>query len=295
MSKSVLITGTSSGFGLLTAKTLAEAGYEVYATMRGTDGKNKDAATALRTWAGEGDRSLEVVELDVTDDASVAAAAKIVQEKSGGIDVLVNNAGIVSMGINEAFNVEDYKRIFDVNVYGPLRVTNAFLPKMREKGHGLIITISSIMGRIIIPFAGPYTASKWALEGLFETWRYELAPLGIDNVIIEPGAFPTEIGAKMNPPSNASVTGQYGPTQDAFNEWMSGFEQLFAGDTVPNPQDVADAVRKSIETPRGEREFRVIVDSLMADAPTAINTQYVGAQRQLLNALGMGGLEKIQK
>ena len=295
MKKSVLITGTSTGFGLLIAKTLADSGYEVYATMRGTEGKNQGAAQALRDWAAQRDRALEVVELDVTDDASVAAAAKTVLEKTGGIDVLVNNAGVLSVGFNEAFTIDDFHRVFDANVYGPFRVTNAFLPKMREKGDGLIISISSIMGRIVLPFAGPYTASKWALEGLFESWRYELAPLGIDTVMIEPGGFPTEIADKTGRPGNGEVMAQYGPTLEAFHQWTTAFGEMFSGDNVPDPQDVADAVKATIETPKGERTFRVIVDSLLPQAPTAINDQYVGAQRQLLEGLGMASLAEIRK
>ncbi len=295
MKKSVLITGASSGFGLLMSKTLAEADYEVYATMRDIGGRNSEAAKALGDWAAGADRSLEVVELDVTSDDSVATAAKTVLEKTGGLDVIVNNAGVLSMGFNEAFSNDDFQWVFDVNVHGPIRVTNAFLPKMREKGDGLLIAISSLMGRIVLPFAGPYTASKWALEGLFESWRYELNPLGIDTVIIEPGGFPTEITGKIGQPSNGEVMGQYGPTMEAFTRWTGAFEEMFSGDNVPNPQDVADAVKKSIETPKGERPFRVTVDTLMTGPTEAINIHNAGAQKQILDSLGMGALAELKK
>jgi len=292
---SVLVTGCSSGFGTLIARTLADNGYEVYASMRGIRGKNADAAASLSSWAAEGDRSLQVVELDVTDDASVAAAATAIQEKTGGLDVVINNAGVVTMGIGESFSIGDYSRVMDVNVYGPLRVTQAFLPEMREKGDGLLINVSSIMGQIVLPFAAPYTASKWALEGIFESLRYELNPLGIDTVMIQPGAFPTEIGSNAIPPSNPDVMGQYGPTAEAFNQWMSGFEQIFTGDNVPVPQDVADAIKTVIETPKGKRPFRVVVDTIVPDGPVAVNKAHDEAQAVLFETFGLSGLREMRK
>jgi len=294
--KSVLITGCSSGFGELTAKTLAEGGYEVYASMRDTEGRNAAAASALGDWAAAGDRSLDVVELDVTDEVSVRSAVKTVEEKSGGIDVVVNNAGAMAMGFAEAFSADEYKRIMDVNVYGPMRVTNAALPGMRARGDGLVILISSIMARIVLPFAAPYTASKWAAEGMFETYRYELNPLGIDTVVIEPGAFPTKLGDKAGQANGMSeLMEPYGPTTEALNVWLAGFGEMFSGDNVPDPQDVADAVIQSIETPRGQREFRVVVDRLMAVAPRAINDIYEQAQAGLLDAIGQGSLKQLKK
>jgi NAD(P)-dependent dehydrogenase (short-subunit alcohol dehydrogenase family) len=293
--RTVLITGCSSGFGELTAKTLAEGGYEVYASMRETEQRNAAAASALRDWAAAGDRALEVIEMDVTDDTSVATAVKKVEDSAGGIDVVVNNAGALSMGFAEAFSADEYKWIMDVNVYGPMRVTNAVLPGMRARGDGLVMLISSIMARIVLPFAAPYTASKWAAEGMFETYRYELNPLGIDTVIIEPGAFPTKMSDNSGQASGmAGLMEPYGPTTEALNTWMAGFGEMFSGDNVPDPQDVADAVIQRIETPRGQREFRVIVDRLMAVAARAINDTYEQAQAGLLDAIGQGGLKELK-
>jgi len=294
--KTVLITGCSSGFGELTAKTLAEGGHEVYASMRDVEGRNAAAASALRDWAAAGDRALEVVELDVTDESSVSAAVRRIEDKAGAIDVAVNNAGALSMGFAEAFSADEYKWIMDVNVYGPMRVTNAVLPGMRERGDGLVVLISSIMARIVLPFAAPYTASKWAAEGMFETYRYELNPLGIDTVIVEPGAFPTKMSNNSGQASGmANLVEPYGPTTEALNAWMVNFGEMFSGDNVPDPQDVADAVIQSIETPKGEREFRVIVDRLMAVAPRAINGTYEQAQAGLLDAIGQSGLKELKK
>jgi NAD(P)-dependent dehydrogenase (short-subunit alcohol dehydrogenase family) len=295
-SKSVLITGCSSGFGELTAMTLAEGGHEVYASMRDVGGSNAATATTLRDWAAAGDRSLEVVELDVTDDASVRAAVDNVEEKSGGLDVVVNNAGALVTGFAEAFGLDDYRWMMDVNVYGPVRLINAVLPRMRARGDGLLVLVSSVMGRLILPFAAPYTASKWAAEGMFESYRYELNPLGIDTVIIEPGPFPTKMGPNARPAGRMdALMDAYGPTADALRRWTAGFGEMFSGDNVPDPQDVADAVIKSIETPKGEREFRVIVDTLMAVAPRAINETYTHAQAGLLDAIGQAELKELRK
>jgi NAD(P)-dependent dehydrogenase (short-subunit alcohol dehydrogenase family) len=237
-----------------------------------------------------------VVELDVTDEASIRSAVNAIEETSGGIDVVVNNAGALSMGFAEAFSTEEYKWIMDVNVYGPMRVTNAVLPGMRARGEGLVILISSVMARVVLPFAAPYTASKWAAEGMFETYRYELNPLGIDTVIIEPGAFPTKMSNNAGQASGmAALMEPYGPTTEALNAWMVDFGEMFSGDNVPDPQDVADSVIKSVETPKGQRDFRVIVDRLMAVAPLAINDTYEKAQAGLLDAIGQSALKEIKK
>src|SRR5260370_15992712 len=139
MGEGILITGASSGFGRDTAETLHRAGHTVYASMRGVEGKNRAAAEALR------ELGIKTVELDVRDDASVEAGVKNVLA-AGEIDVLVNNAGIASAGVTEAFTAEQAKAIFDTNVIGLLRVTRAVLPSMRQQHDGLIINIGSVLG-----------------------------------------------------------------------------------------------------------------------------------------------------
>jgi len=142
MSKTILITGASSGFGRDTAETLFRAGHTVYASMRSAQGKNREAAEALRKLG------IKTVELDVSDDASVEAGVKNVLADAGKIDVLVNNGGIMSAGVTEAFTAEQARVIFDTNVIGLLRVTRAVLPSMRQQRDGLIINIGSILGRV---------------------------------------------------------------------------------------------------------------------------------------------------
>ena len=150
MSKTILITGASSGFGRDTAESLARAGHAVFASMREPQAKNRTHAQQLRN------QGIAVVELDVSSDASVDRAVKEVLERAGRIDVLVNNAGIASAGITEAFTADQAKVVFNTNVVGLLRTSRAVLPTMRVQSDGLIINIGAILGRVIFPFFGIY-------------------------------------------------------------------------------------------------------------------------------------------
>jgi NADP-dependent 3-hydroxy acid dehydrogenase YdfG/predicted lipoprotein with Yx(FWY)xxD motif len=204
MSKTILITGTSSGFGRDTAETLRRAGHTVYASLRGAEGKNPEAAEALRKLG------IKTVELDVSDDASVEAGVENVLAEAGRIDVLVNNAGIASAGVTEAFTTEQAKAIFDTNVIGLLRVTRAVLPSMRQQHDGLIINIGSILGRVTFPFTGIYGASKFAVEALTDSLRYELSQLGVEVVEVQPSAYPTNFFTNIQTPARTDVTESYG-------------------------------------------------------------------------------------
>src|SRR5215813_316921 len=155
MSKTILITGTSTGFGRDTAETLAHAGHRVFASMRDVAGHNRLPAEAARA------KGLDVVEIDVTDDASVERGVASVLERAGRLDVLVNNAGIGSAGISEAFTTDQLRALFDVNVFGVQRTLRAVLPGFRRQGEGLVVNIGSILGRLTFPFFGLYGASKF--------------------------------------------------------------------------------------------------------------------------------------
>jgi len=183
--RSILITGATSGIGRDAAMRLAGAGHLVLA-----GGRRPDALAALARASGG---RLEPVVLDVTDAASIAAARAQVERRTGarGLDVLVNNAGFALPGPMEVLAEQDLRRQFDTNVFGLLAVTRAFLPAMRERGHGRVVNVGSLMGRVSMPLLGAYTASKHAVAAISEALRMELAPFGITVVLVEPGAVRT--------------------------------------------------------------------------------------------------------
>jgi NAD(P)-dependent dehydrogenase (short-subunit alcohol dehydrogenase family) len=185
MAKRILITGANGGFGKLMFDTLAAKGHKVVAAMRDTGGRNKNAADQFK-------KTGEVVEIDVTVDSSVKSGVAQAIQVAGGLDVVINNAGTGVIGLQEAFTPEDLKKIFDINVFGVHRMNRAVLPHMRKNRSGLLVHISSLLGRITVPFYGPYNASKWALEALAENYRSELSGFG------SPGSKPGPESAKCS-------------------------------------------------------------------------------------------------
>lgn len=259
MTKVVLITGASSGFGWLTSRTLLERGYDVVATMRQADGRNRAAAEELAAFAAGTAGSVLVLELDVTSDESVETAVSEALERLGRIDVAINNAGSSMSGLAEAFTAAELRDLFEVNLFGAQRLNRAVLPSMRAAGSGLLIHISSTFGRFVVPFVAPYTATKWALEALAESYSLELAGTGVDVAIVEPGAFDTGHAARIVPPADQERASSYGDISRVSGAmWASFVERLEAA--APDPQDVADALLGLIEAPAGSRPLRVVVD-----------------------------------
>lgn len=188
----VLITGSSSGIGRAAAIAFARKGWRVFASMR-----RPETAADLRDEAQHRGWALTTPQLDVDDDASVQpAVAAVLAETGGRLDVVINNAGFYTYGPLEETSSDELRAQLETNVVGVHRVTRAVLPAMRARGDGSIVTIGSISGRVAIPVAGPYHASKWALEGMIETLRYELLPFGIRVTLIEPGPFRTALHHK---------------------------------------------------------------------------------------------------
>src|SRR5260370_27979367 len=222
MPKTILITGTSTGFGRDTAETLARAGHTVVASMRDPQAKNRENAETLRK------QGIEVVELDVSSDASVDRAVKGVLAHASRIDVLINNAGIASAGVTEAFTSDQAKIVFNTNVVGLLRATRAVLPAMRKQRDGLIINIGSILGRVTFPFFGIYGASKFAVEALTESLRYEVSQLGIDVALVQPSAYPTPRYANVQQPTDTDRAAPYRPVGEIpsamFKHFMATFQ-----------------------------------------------------------------------
>ncbi|MCG8346336.1 MAG: SDR family oxidoreductase [Chloroflexales bacterium] len=283
MAKRVFITGASSGFGKSAAIELAKRGHTVFATMRGVDGKNSEAAQALRDAAKKDNLALHVLELDVTSDASAQQAVAQAIAQANGIDVLINNAGIGVMGIQESVTTEQAQQLFDVNVLGILRMNRAVLPHMRQQRNGLIIYLSSALGRIILPFGGLYTASKFAVEALAEAASYELKPLGIDSLIIQPGAYGTSFSANMVMGNDAERLQTYGPVKENLEKFLANFSAREPG----NPQEVVDAIVAAVENMGTEQALRLPVGADMKQPVETLNQTAQAVQQQLLAAFGM--------
>lgn len=279
--KVVLITGTNSGFGWLTANSVAALGHKVYATMRDTEGKNADKAKALAQV-----ENVTVMDVSLTDETSVKNAIDTIIAKEGTIDVLVNNAGAAMFGVAESSTTDDVQRMFDVNVFAPWRLVKLALPFMRKQSEGLIINVSSGYGRFSSPFSVVYSASKFALEGLSEGLHYELRPLGVDVAIIQPGAFPTEMSQKIQVGSDASVVDGYNAIAGVPNKFFAAIGQIF--ETVkPDPQDVADAVVNLIDLPKGQRPLRTVVDPATGEIVNTANNAVKVEYEKVLTAFGL--------
>lgn len=282
--KVVLITGTNSGFGWLTANSVAALGHKVYATMRDTQGKNADKANALSQVA-----NITVLDVTLTDETSVKHAFDTVIAKEGTIDVLVNNAGVALFGVAESATTADVQRVFDVNVIAPWRLMKLTLPFMRKQSEGLIINVSSGWGRFSPPFSAVYGASKFALEGLSEGLHYEVRPLGVDVAIIQPGAFPTEMSQKIQAGSDTSVVDDYKLIAEVPEKMFNALSQMF--ETVkPDPQNIADAVVKLINLPKGQRPLRTVVDPSTGEIVKTANEAVQVEYDRVLTAFGMKDL-----
>ena len=286
MKKIILITGASTGFGRDTAETLARAGHRVFAAMRDIAGRNREHADALRG------KKINVVELDVTDDGSVDRAIASVLKEAGRIDVLVNNAGIASAGVSEAFTPDQAKVLFNTNVIGIHRTIRAVLPSMRAAGDGLIINIGSVLGRVTFPFFSIYGASKFAVEALTDGFRYELSQLGVDVVLVQPSAYPTNMYASIQQPADAARATAYGATGEIPGKMFATFTEMFSSPAAPDPHDVATAIAALIDRPRGERPARTVVGQPFASE--AVNTATAPVQRGVIESLGLGHLASLK-
>lgn len=230
--KTFLVTGTSSGFGRIGALHYARLGAKVFATMRNLP--RPDAETLRQEAAREG-LDLHILELDVLSEEHVANAVSDAQRRAGGaLDVVVNNAGIVIGGPVEAHDIEAARLAFETNVFGVQRVTRAALPAMRARKAGLIVNVSSQQGRVIMPGGGLYSPTKFALEAMSEQLAYELAPHGVDVAIIQPGGFPTKVGANRARYQNALAARVPERHADGYPEMMAALRRI--PQPLPPPQ-----------------------------------------------------------
>ena len=235
MEKVAVVTGTSSGIGFESALALAREGYYTYATMRDTKKSDK-----IKELGQKDNLKINVLELDVDDETSVKTAIKKILDEKQRIDILVNNAGWGLWGCVEDVSVDEFKAQFDTNFFSIIRLIQEVGPTMRKQSSGTIVNVSSVVGRIGFPASPAYISSKFALEGLSESLRFELAPFGIDVVIIEPGVI------KTNFMKNMKMAEKYGPESvymDITDKVVSGVKMMCEMGT--DPKEVADAIIKA--------------------------------------------------
>jgi len=237
MEKVAVVTGTSSGIGFETALALAREGYYTYATMRDTAKSGK-----IKELGKKDNLKIDVLELDVDDESSVKNAIRKILDQKQRIDILVNNAGWGLWGCVEDVSVDEFKAQFDTNFFSIIRLIQEVGPTMRKQGSGKIINISSVAGRIGFPASPAYISSKFALEGLSECLRLEMAPFGVDVVIIEPGVIKTNF---LNPVKLAKKSESDTAYRDITSRVVSGVKMMAEMGTPP--KEVADAVVKSIK------------------------------------------------
>ena len=292
MKQVIVITGASSGFGALAARSLAKSGHTVYAGMRATKGRNAAQVEQARAYAQEHDVDLRSVELDVQSDASVKAAIDSIVAECGHLDVVIHNAGHMSFGPAEAFTPEQFAELYDINVLSTQRVNRAALPQLRKQGRGLVVWISSSSARGgTPPYLSPYFAAKAAMDSLAVSYAGELARWGIETSIVVPGAFTkgTSHFAHSGTPADAARAAEYasGPTADIPDIALKGLAALEPADA--DAASVAQAVVNLVAAPFGKRPFRVHIDP-SEDGAEIVNGVADRVRAELLRRIGLQDL-----
>tara|TARA_B100001559_G_scaffold191044_1_gene159874 strand:- start:254 stop:1099 length:846 start_codon:yes stop_codon:yes gene_type:complete len=253
MDKVALVTGSSSGIGFETSLALARNGYHTFATMRNL-GKDEKIKQIIE----KEDLSIEILELDVDSEESVNRAIKTVSEKKGRIDVLVNNAGYGMWGTVEDVSIDEFKEQFETNFFSIIRLIQKVAPIMRKQNSGNIVNISSVAGRIGFPVSPAYISSKFALEGLSESLRFELMPFGINVIIIEPGVIKTNFFDSMKMSEKSQQDSTY---KEITDKVISGVKMMAEMGT--HPKEVADVVIKTLGEEKPLPRYVIGNDAMM--------------------------------
>jgi len=253
MEKVAVVTGTSSGIGFETSLALAREGYFTYATMRDTTKSNK-----IKEIAQKENLKINVLELDVDDEKSVKSAIAQILDQKQRIDVLVNNAGWGLWGCVEDVSVDEFKEQFETNFFSIIRLIQEVAPTMRKQSSGTIVNVSSVVGRIGFPASPAYISSKFALEGLSESMRFEFAPFGVDVIIIEPGVIKTDFMKNMKMAKKSELDTVY---KDITTKVVSGVKMMVEMGTPP--KEVANTIVKAIKDKKPLPRYVVGNDALM--------------------------------
>ncbi len=288
----ILITGASSGFGALAARTLARAGHTVYASMRGTTGRNAPQVEAVKQYAAEHQVDLRTVELDVASQSSADAAIQQIVAEQGRLDVVIHNAGHMSFGPAEAFTPEQFAELYDVNVLSTQRVNRAALPQLRQQGRGLLVWVSSSSARGgTPPYLSPYFAAKAAMDSLAVSYASELTRWGIETSIVVPGAFTkgTNHFVHSGKPADQARADEYhnGPYAGLPEQSLKGLASLEPADA--DVGEVATAIARIIDTPFGKRPFRVHIDPSQ-DGAEVVNGVADRVRSEMFRRIGLEDL-----
>jgi len=290
----ILVTGASSGFGLMTARALAKAGHIVYASMRETDGRNAPRVAELAEEAVRDGVDIRGLELDVaSQDSADAAVARILAER-GRLDAVVHNAGHMVFGAAEAFTPEQFAAAYDVNVLGTQRVNRAALPTLRKQGKGLLLWVGSSSTRGgTPPYLAPYFAAKAAMDALAVSYAGEVARWGIETSIVVPGAFTkgTNHFAHAGSPEDKARQAEYdqGPTAGMAETALKGLAALEPEGA--DPEDLARTIVAVVGKPFGKRPFRVHVDPSQ-DGAEIVNGVADRVRAEMLRRIGLADLLK---
>jgi NAD(P)-dependent dehydrogenase (short-subunit alcohol dehydrogenase family) len=235
MEKVALVTGSSSGIGLETALALARDGFHTFASMRDIKKSGE-----LEHAAKKENLEIDIIELDVNDEDSIVSAIKKITSDNGRIDVLVNNAGYGQFGCTEDVSVSDFRKQFETNFFSIVKIIQEVSPIMRKQNSGIIVNISSVVGRMGLPGSSAYISTKFALEGLSECLRYELGQFGIKTTLIEPGVIKTNFFNSMKVPES-KIDPKYKTLTDNI---LAGLKMMVEMGTAPS--QVADVILKAI-------------------------------------------------
>lgn len=268
-----VVTGSSSGIGYETALTLARNGFTTFATVR-----NLGKAGQIQSVASEEKLPIHVIQLDVTDDSSVRNAIKQIMTKAGRIDLLVNNAGYGLTGAFEDLSIDEIKAQYETNFYGVIRVTHAVLPIMRAQRAGRIVNISSGAGRLGYPGGSAYVSTKFALEGLSESMAYELEPLGISVILVEPGVIRTNFAGGMVFAKKAQDPTS--PYSQMMQKMGSTMEELLKN--ASNPDLVARKVLQAATTQNPELRYLAgkDVETWVENRRKMSDTEFINSMKQ---------------
>ncbi len=292
--QNVLMTGCNFPLGRHAAEALAARGHWVFATMPDCFGAGVKEARQLQNFGLMKGYRLDVLEMDVTEESSVERAVGSVIARAGFLDTVVHASGIGALGLAEAFTVAQLRTIFETNVFGVQRVNRAVLPHMRERRSGLLLHVSSVLGRFAMPNLAVFDASMFAMEALAEAYRYELSAVGVDSVILEPGMFANDLTRTSILPEDLDRVSTYGDNSD-LGDRISSHESLEPSAPTEELREAVDVLVQLVEMEAGTRPLRTVVDRESGPSLEELNDASANLSQKYLETLGQESLLHLRR